>query len=78
MIVGDGSSLDSTFGLLSSLTISSAPAVTVGDVRVYFLDYILCIIDYHICQNIFGRVDIIYCILPYVYGGILPLQTLVH
>jgi hypothetical protein len=31
----------------------------------------------HICQDIFGRIDIIYCTLPYVFRGVLPLKTLV-
>jgi hypothetical protein len=77
MTAGDGNSSDSTFGLLSSLTICSAPTVTAGDATVYFVDYILCILYYHICQNIFGRIDIIYCILLYVSGCVLPLKTLV-
>jgi hypothetical protein len=37
--------------------------------------YILCIIDCHICQDIFGRIDIMYCRLPYVSRGDLPLKT---
>jgi hypothetical protein len=41
------------------------------------VDYILCIIDYHIYQDIFGRIDIMYYILPYVFRGALPLNTLV-
>jgi hypothetical protein len=39
--------------------------------------YIFCIIDYHICRNIFGRIDIMYCRLSYVSRGVLPLKTLV-
>jgi hypothetical protein len=39
--------------------------------------YIVCIIDSHVCRDIFGRIDIMYCRLPYVYGGVLPLKTLV-
>jgi hypothetical protein len=46
-------------------------------VRVYLLGYIFCIIDCHICRDIFDRIDIMYCILPYVSGGDLPLKTLV-
>jgi hypothetical protein len=46
--MGGVSSLDSTFDLFSSLTVCGAPAVTAGDVRVYLIDYILCIISYHI------------------------------
>jgi hypothetical protein len=42
---GDVSSSDSTFNLFSSLTIYGAPSVTVGDVRVYLVGYIFCIID---------------------------------
>jgi hypothetical protein len=74
---GDVSSSDSTFDLFSSLIVCGAPAVTVGDVRVYFIGYIFCIIDCHICQDIFGRIDIMYCRLPYVSRGVLPLKTLV-
>jgi hypothetical protein len=48
-----------------------------GNVRVYLVGYILCIIDCHICQDIFGRIDIMYCRLPYVSKGALPLRTLV-
>jgi hypothetical protein len=46
-----------------------------GDVRVYLVGYILCIIDYHICQDIFGRIDIMYCRLAYVSKCALPLKT---
>jgi hypothetical protein len=59
----DVSSLDSIFDLFSSLTIYGTPAVTAGDVRVYLVVYILCIIDCHICRDIFGR--IILCIVYY-------------
>jgi hypothetical protein len=55
--VGDVSSLDSSFDLFYSLTICSAPAVTMRDVRVYLVDYVLCIIDCHIYRGIFGRID---------------------
>jgi hypothetical protein len=41
------------------------------------VDYIFCIIDYHICRDIFGRIDIMFCRLPYVSRGALPLKTLV-
>jgi hypothetical protein len=71
------SSLDSTFDLFSSLTICGALTVTVGDVRVYLLGYIFYIIDCHICRDIFDRIDIMYCRLPYVSRGALPLKTLV-
>jgi hypothetical protein len=47
------------------------------DVRVYLIDYIFCIIDYHICQDIFGRIDIMYCMLSYVFRSVLPLKILV-
>jgi hypothetical protein len=46
-------------------------------VRVYLIGYIFCIIGYHICQDIFGKIDIMYCKLSYVSGGALPLKTLV-
>jgi hypothetical protein len=49
----------------------------VQPVRVYLVGYIFCIIDCHICQNIFNRIDIMYCRLPYVSGGALPLKTLI-
>jgi hypothetical protein len=39
--------------------------------------YIFCIIDCHICQDIFSIIDIIYSRLPYVFRGALPLKTLV-
>jgi hypothetical protein len=57
--------------------VESASTVTVydGNVRVYLIGYILYIIDYHICRNIFGRIDIMYCMLPYVSRGALPLKT---
>jgi hypothetical protein len=73
----DVSSLDSTFDLFSSLTICDAPAVNVGDVRVYLVAYIFCIIDYHIYQDIFSRINIMYYRLPYISGGVLPLNILV-
>jgi hypothetical protein len=74
---GDVSSSDSIFDLFSSLTICGVPAVTTGGCRVYLVGYIFCIIDCHICQDIFGRIDIMYCRLPYVSRGALPLKTLV-
>jgi hypothetical protein len=37
-----------------------------GDVRVYLVGYIFCIIDYHICQDIFGRLYILYNRLSYM------------
>jgi hypothetical protein len=74
---GGVSSSDFTFDLFSSLTVCGASAVTAGDVRVYLIGYIFCIIDYHICQDIFDRIDIMYCRLSYVFRGGLPLKTLV-
>jgi hypothetical protein len=67
---GDVSSSDFTFDLFSSLTVCGAPAVTAGDVRVYLVGYIFCIIDYHIYQDIFGRLYILYNRLPYMLGYI--------
>jgi hypothetical protein len=48
-----------------------------GDVRVYLVGYIFCIIDCHICRDIFGRIDIMYYRLPYISRGVLSLRTLV-
>jgi hypothetical protein len=45
-------------------------------VRVYLVGYIFYIIDCHICRDIFGRIDIMYCRLPYVSRGALLLKTL--
>jgi hypothetical protein len=42
----------------------------VGPVRVYLVDYIFCIIDYHICRDIFGRLYILYNRLSYMSGYI--------
>jgi hypothetical protein len=75
--VEDVSSSDSTFDLFSSLTVCGAPAVTVGDARVYLVGYIFYIIDCHICWDIFGRINIMYCRLSYVSECALPLKTLV-
>jgi hypothetical protein len=47
------------------------------DVRVYLVGYIFCIIDYHICQDIFGRIYIMYYILSFVFRDALPLKTLI-
>jgi hypothetical protein len=41
------------------------------------IDYILCIIDWHICQDIFGKIDIMYYILPYVFRGALQHKNLI-
>jgi hypothetical protein len=46
-----------------------------GCVRVYLVDYIFCIIDYHICRDIFGRIDILYCRLSYISRDVLLLKT---
>jgi hypothetical protein len=51
--------------------------VTVGNVRVYLVGYILYIIDCHIYQNIFSKIDIIYCKVSYIFKGVLPLETLI-
>jgi hypothetical protein len=48
-----------------------------GDVRVYLIGYILCIIDYHIYWDIFDTIDIMYYRLPYVFRCLLLLKTLV-
>jgi hypothetical protein len=74
---GDVSSSDSTFDLFSSLTVYGASAVTVGDVRVYLVGYIFCVMDCHICRDIFSRMDIMYCRLPYVFRCALSLKTIV-
>jgi hypothetical protein len=75
---GDISSSDSIFGLFSSLTVCGAPTVTAGDVRVYLVDYTFCIIGCHICRDIFDRINIMYCRLSYISGGVLPLKTLLY
>jgi hypothetical protein len=72
---GDVSSSNSTYDLFSSLTVCGASALTTGDVRVYLVDYIFCIICCHICRDIFGRINIMYCRLPNVFGGTLLLKT---
>jgi hypothetical protein len=46
-------------------------------VRLYLVGYIFCIIDYHICLDIFDRINIMYYRLSYVFGGALPLKTLI-
>jgi hypothetical protein len=72
----------STHRILPSTYSPVSPSVVLplwlrGEVRVYFVGYIFCIIDYHICRDIFGRIDIMYCRLPYVSRSALPLRTLV-
>jgi hypothetical protein len=44
-------------------------------VRVYLVDYIFCIIDYHIYQDIFGMINIMYYRLSYVSRYVLSLKT---
>jgi hypothetical protein len=39
-------------------------------IRVYLLGYIFCIIDYHICRDIFDMLYILYNRLPYMSGYI--------
>jgi hypothetical protein len=68
--VADVSSLDFTFDLFSSLTVYGALAVTAGDVKVYLVGYIFCIIDYHICRDIFDMLYILYNRLLYMLGYI--------
>jgi hypothetical protein len=46
-------------------------------VRVYLVGYIFYIINGHICQDIFGSIDIMYCKLPYVSRCVLSLKTLI-
>ncbi len=46
-------------------------------ITVYLVGYIFCIIDYHICRDIFGRIDIMYCRLSYVSRCALLLKILV-
>jgi hypothetical protein len=46
-------------------------------VKVYLIDYIFCIIDCHICRDIFGRIHIMYYILSYVSRYDLSLKTLI-
>jgi hypothetical protein len=44
--------------------------ISVIYVRVYLVGYIFCIIDYHICRDIFGMLYILYNRLPYMSGYI--------
>jgi hypothetical protein len=46
-------------------------------VRLYLVDYIFYIIDCCICQDIFGRINIMYSKLSNIFRGVLPLKTLV-
>jgi hypothetical protein len=73
----DVSSSGSTFDLFSSPTDCAAPTVTVGDIIIYLVGYIFCIIDCHICRHIFGRIDIMYCRLIYVSRCTFFLVTLI-
>jgi hypothetical protein len=50
-------------------------ALSDDSVRVYLVGYIFCIIDYHICWDVFGRIDIMYCSLSYVSRAVLSLKT---
>jgi hypothetical protein len=50
---------------------------SINTVRLYLVGYIFCIIDYHICRDIFDRIDIMYCRLPNISRGALPLKTLI-
>jgi hypothetical protein len=74
---GDNGSSAFTFGLFFSLTICSASAMATGDVSIYLVCWILYIIDCYMTQDIFCRIDIMCCWLPYVFGYILSLKTLV-
>jgi hypothetical protein len=56
--------------------VRAQPTTALG-VRVYLVDYIFCIIDCHICRDIFGMIDIMYYRLPYLSRCALPLKTLV-
>jgi hypothetical protein len=56
-------------------TFAVARVLTVEGVRVYLVGYIFYTIDYHIYQDIFDRIDIMYCRLTYVSRGVLPLKT---
>jgi hypothetical protein len=47
------------------------------NVRVYLIGYILCIKDCDICRDIFGRIYIMSCRLPYVSGCVLSFKTLI-
>jgi hypothetical protein len=54
-------------GILPDVRTKKKTNVTV---RVYLLGYILCIIDYHICRDIFDKLYILYNRLPYMLGYI--------
>jgi hypothetical protein len=58
---GDVNSSDSTFDLFSSLTIWCFRC-DCGGVKIYLIDYIFCIIDYHICQDRYYVLYTIICI----------------
>jgi hypothetical protein len=66
--------IPSTYSSVSTSVV--LPLWLYGDVRVYVVGYIFCIIDWHIYRDIFDTIDIMYCRLPYISGGILPLKTL--
>jgi hypothetical protein len=44
--------------------------------RLFMVGYIFYIIDCHICQDIFDRMDIMYYRLTYVSERVIPLKTL--
>jgi hypothetical protein len=67
--------LPSTYSLVSPSMM--LPLWLREDVRVYLIGYIFCIINDHICQNIFDMIDIMYCRLPYGSRCVLSLKTLV-
>jgi hypothetical protein len=54
-------------GILPDVRTKKKTNVTV---RVYLLGYILCIIDYHICRDIFDKLHILYNRLSYMLGYI--------
>jgi hypothetical protein len=51
------------------------PFIPYVTVRVYLIGYIFYIIDYHICQNIFDRIEIMYYMLSYIFRGALSIKT---
>jgi thymidylate synthase len=44
-------------------------------IRAYLIGYIFYIIDCHIYQDIFDKIDIMYYRLSYVFEIVLPLKT---
>jgi hypothetical protein len=47
------------------------PAQIIPIVRVYLVNYIFYVINYHMYWDIFARIYIMYCRLSYVSGGVL-------